>query len=338
MGRSRRCCCCLDWIQNNPVRLEPPSSSRVPWTFGAISPGFGGGNARSTHLDAKAEAVYAVLLRTSPAAAQVWKLDHDTRQKTLLFEKSASYDLTIVGHAVCVVPREQKLVYCYAPLSGGLHSANVINYDGTGDTTLFTFPTVGAGSNSSVTGYFFGGPSQMACDHAGGLVFIGLVTTPGVGSRKARIYSFSTTASSPTMIWEATVSAGDSNYIGVLDFDRIHQKLLFLFGVNPTVATGTSQVWRCDADGGNLEMLADLKAEGHAYTAARVSYADECIYSYDWLTNILTTDTGAGFHRRDFNFNKLARIWKRTTNLNTPTAGFDLGCGFEKLGPTYKGF
>ena len=83
-------CCCFDLVGFGPIRIEPPNSSRLPWTFGAFPAGYSGGNGHSTAMDHKNEASYIILRNSALGITALWKGDFKTRQKSEMMARAGA--------------------------------------------------------------------------------------------------------------------------------------------------------------------------------------------------------------------------------------------------------
>lgn len=238
---------------------------------------------------------------------------------------------------LCCAPRESKICYTLVDTTTtSILNIWVINYNGTGNTSLFNFPKLSSesGQNAEFARLIYNQHRQEFCFGVSHQRSSPLRTT-------RRLYTFTSSATSPTVIYDQTDNdnslatlRGD---IKALCYDGINRKILFLDTKYDGVSALTRAIKRCDFDGGNLETLVNLGTTGFTKVDPRISYRDECLYTWD-VKGLQSTDTVGGLFKRDFMYNQITKIVDRKTFDRDFAFGIDLGCGFEKVGPTYKGF
>ena len=231
-----------------------------------------------------------------------------------------------------MVPVEQVVIYCPRPAVADRYEAWAVGCDGSGDTKLFTFPAAFVGAAHEQNDHTLG------VDHTTGTVYYGFLQRSADNTVKHfTIYAFTTVSAVPTLIYTHNVSGNAFAEINVLDFNMFTRRLLFFESYGANQVTATKAVKECESDGTAPTTLIDLNLLGHTETRARVSYKDRCIYSWDF-TGTRATDIGGGLFKRDFSYTTIKKIANRASLSHDFAAGFELGCGPEKLGSKYAGW
>jgi len=338
-GMGPACCCCKDiW----PTYARSQMKTAKPATFDWIAPGVNGGNGDFDHVNRR-----ALYINDGSGNSADFYL-HDEKggaPDSFVINRTFSvveYTPTVIG---VVDPDGERIVTHSTQAIDPTHDEIVfhkVNYDGTGDTALFTLPIFESPDYNSVI-------THMHYNRTTGTVFAWLfrssssASTFPAGFSAVQTYfeiiEFDLAGGAHSVIHNfPTKRFSTSEYIGqvyVLEIDYTNNKLWWeiLEVTSDLAATFTRKIQRSDFDGSNLEtILSETGPFAYSHIGWQYSHKDDKFYlSTNNASLSQAADTANGFWRVEPDWSDKELLFNRPDMIATPSY-FRLGCGYETLG------
>lgn len=268
----------------------------------------------------------------------VYLRDEQAETDTFVLSRTNSGDEIGFGHTWvgCVDPDNQRIIDVRVRKLGSSTDElvfSVYNYDGTGDTELFTLQVFDLPdkyftvpflhynrSTETVFAWLF---KSLSNTPTGSGASFEIIEFDLLGNPHAVIHSFPLGEFSPGLF---------TGSVRELEIDYTNEKLVWEY-TEASTGTNTRKVMRSDWDGSNVETLRSESAPTYTHLGWRWSHKDNCFYLMTWNSSLAAADdTANGWWRVEPDWSDQELLVPRSDLLAEPFA-FQLGCGYETLGP-----
>lgn len=341
----KRCCCCKDiWPGYAFYQMKTATPATFKWTGSATGTQAGLGD--FDHVNRKA------LIGVEGSGNSVDFYLHDEQADTETFVINRTFSTTEGAGAVISVvdPDGERIVTCSTQAIDGSHDEIVfhkLNYDGTGDTELFTLPVWESPDlYSNVTHMHYNRITQtvFAWVHRGSDYDGGIIRRAGdfvEFQNYFEIIEFDLLGNNPPAVVVSIPGRrfNPSNwYTGqlfVLEIDYTNQKLWWEITLPTTdgASTITRYIQSSDWDGANIATHFTITTPATRFHIGwQYSHKDDCFYLSTNSVSSQAADTINGLWRVEPDWSGQELLYSRAEMIATP-AYFRLGCGYETLGP-----
>ncbi len=334
------CCCCKElWPGYARAQFKVAKPGEYLW----LPAGSSGGNGDFDHVNR--QALYSTLTSGTlwQGTLDVYLRDEQEETDTFVISRTNSGDEASFGQSWrgCVDPDNQRIIDVRVRALGSSTDElvfSVYNYDGTGDTELFTLPVFDLPDKYFYVEHLH---YNRSTETVFAWLFKGLGNIPTGAGSSWEIIEFDLLGNPHSVIHsfplvnQHTLGVYSSN-VFVLEIDYTNQKLLWEIVKSTADLSGTfdRKVMRSDWGGANIETLrSETTPVTYSHLGWQYSHKDDCFYL---LTN------NPALAPADDPTNGLWRVepdWSDQELINTnedmeaQPSYFRLGCGYETMGP-----